>query len=93
MLESLITSKTRIKLLLKFFLNPETEAYLVQALHEAAKDKLVLIIAHRLSTIANADKIVFLKDGAIMEQGSHAALMSKPDGHYAAFVALQSAAA
>ncbi len=72
-------------------LDPETEAYLVQALHEAAKNKLVLIIAHRLSTIANADKIVFLKDGAILEQGSHASLMSKPDGHYAAFVALQSA--
>ena len=52
-------------------LDPETESYLVRALHEAAKDRLVVIIAHRLSTIANADKIVFLEDGNILEQGAH----------------------
>ncbi|MDE0178584.1 MAG: ABC transporter ATP-binding protein [Gammaproteobacteria bacterium] len=74
-------------------LDPETEEYLVQSLHEAAKDRLVFIIAHRLSTIAHADKIVFLEDGRVMEQGSHDELMALQDGRYRRFVALQTAAA
>ena len=73
-------------------LDPETEAYLVDALHEAAKDKLVIIIAHRLSTIAHADKIFFLEDGEIREEGSHEELMAKPDGHYRGYVTLQAGA-
>ncbi len=74
-------------------LDPETEAYLVQALREAAKDKLVVVIAHRLSTIAGADKIVFIEDGEVREEGTHATLMAKQDGHYRRFVELQSAQA
>ena len=74
-------------------LDPETERYLVQSLHEAAKDRLVIIIAHRLSTIAQANKIVFLDDGRVMEQGSHRELMAKADGHYRRFVELQTSAA
>jgi ABC-type multidrug transport system fused ATPase/permease subunit len=71
-------------------LDPETETYLVNSLHEAAKDKLVIIIAHRLSTIAHADNIVFLENGQIMEQGSHQQLLENADGYYSRFVALQS---
>ncbi|GIS69845.1 MAG: hypothetical protein CM1200mP9_06660 [Gammaproteobacteria bacterium] len=52
-------------------LDPETENYLVGALHEAARDQLVVVIAHRLSTIAQADNIVFLEDGRFLESGSH----------------------
>lgn len=74
-------------------LDPETEQYLVQSLHEAAKNRLVIIIAHRLSTIAQADKIVFLEEGRVMEQGSHRELIAKPDGHYRRFVDLQTSAA
>ena len=74
-------------------LDPETEQYLVQSLHEAAKDRLVIIIAHRLSTIAHAGKIVFLEDGRVMEQASHDELMANPDGHYRRFVELQTTAA
>jgi len=73
-------------------LDPETEAYLVDALHEAARDKLVIIIAHRLSTIANADRIYFLQDGEIREVGSHEELMATPDGHYRDYVRLQAGA-
>lgn len=70
-------------------LDPETEEYLVRSLHEAAKNRLVIIIAHRLSTIANANKIVFLEHGSILEQGSHEELMQLPDGHYRRYVELQ----
>ena len=69
-------------------LDPETESYLVQALREAAKDRMVLVIAHRLSTIADADNIVFMEDGQIREQGTHAELMARPGGSYRRFVAL-----
>ncbi len=70
-------------------LDPETEAYLVDALHEAAKDRLVIIIAHRLSTIANADRIYFLEDGEVREQGTHEELMAVPEGRYREYVSLQ----
>lgn len=70
-------------------LDPETEKYLVSSLHEAAKNRLVIIIAHRLSTIANADKILFLDEGQVLEQGTHAELMERPGGQYRRFVNLQ----
>ena len=69
-------------------LDPETESYLVQALREAAKDRMVLVIAHRLSTIADADNIVFMEEGRIREQGTHQALLARPKGSYRKFVNL-----
>ena len=74
-------------------LDPETEQYLVESLHEAAKSRLVIIIAHRLSTIAHADKIIFLDEGQVLEQGSHADLMAQEQGAYRRFVELQTTAA
>jgi len=44
--------------------------------------RTVLTIAHRLSTIADADRIVVLEDGVIVEQGTHDALLER-DGRYA----------
>ncbi len=72
-------------------LDPETEAFLIGALQEAAKEKLVIIIAHRLSTIANADRIYFLQSGQIIETGSHNELISIEKGKYRQYVDLQAA--
>jgi ABC-type multidrug transport system fused ATPase/permease subunit len=71
-------------------LDPETETYLISALQVVAKSRLVIIIAHRLSTIAQADRILFLEEGQIHEQGSHEELMAVEQGHYRHFVELQS---
>jgi ABC-type multidrug transport system fused ATPase/permease subunit len=70
-------------------LDPDTERRLVAALREAARTRLVLVIAHRLSTVRQADQILFLQDGRILERGSHDALMADPDGAYRRFVELQ----
>ncbi len=72
-------------------LDPETERHLVDALHEAARDRLVLVIAHRLSTIREADQILFLRDGRIIERGTHGELMAIDDGAYRHFARLQAA--
>ena len=70
-------------------LDPETEGYLVNALREAARNRIVIIVAHRLSTVALADHVVFLDQGRVLEQGTHAGLMRREDGNYRRFVELQ----
>ena len=69
------------------------EARLVATLREASRERLVLVIAHRLSTIRGADKILFLEDGQIREQGSHEELLTIEGGLYRHFVELQAAPA
>ena len=59
-----------------------TEELVQKAMDKLAKGKTSFIIAHRLSTIKNADLILVMKDGNIVEQGSHNELM-KLNGHYA----------
>ena len=73
-------------------LDPGTEKALVDVLHRASKDRLVLVIAHRLSTIRRADRIVFLEDGVVKDVGSHEALMENPASRYRRFVELQGTA-
>lgn len=54
-----------------------TEIKIQQAMRELMKDKTCFVIAHRLSTIRNADLILVVKDGEIVEQGNHDELMAK----------------
>ena len=64
---------------------PENERELQQAIAEVTKDKTILMIAHRLSTIRNADQILVLDKGCIVQQGTHQALMQQ-EGLYRRFV-------
>ncbi len=59
-----------------------TEVLLQSALEKLLKDRTTIVIAHRLSTIINADKILHLKDGTVLEQGTHKQLLSN-GGSYA----------
>ena len=63
-------------------LDSVTEAEVQDALEEASRGRTTLVVAHRLSTIANADQIVVLENGRVVERGAHAALIAK-DGLYA----------
>ena len=63
-------------------LDSETEHEIQDALQRAWQGRTVLTIAHRLSTIADADTIVVLEKGEIVEQGSHDYLLAR-DGRYA----------
>jgi subfamily B ATP-binding cassette protein MsbA len=56
-------------------LDTKSEAKITQALENIAKDKIVFIIAHRLKTVENADKIIVLKEGEIVCEGTHQALL------------------
>ncbi|MDB5813115.1 MAG: metal transporter permease [Rhodocyclales bacterium] len=69
-------------------LDSKTEKAIQSQLEAAAKGRTALIIAHRLSTVMNADEIVVIEAGRIIERGSHAALLAK-DGSYAQMWALQ----
>ncbi|MDB6176825.1 ABC transporter ATP-binding protein [Paracoccus sp. Z330] len=69
-------------------LDTASERLVQQALDELARDRTTLVIAHRLSTIRNADKIVVIQSGRVVEQGDHDQLMEK-GGAYARLVALQ----
>jgi ATP-binding cassette subfamily B protein len=58
-----------------------TEIKIQEAMKNLMKDKTSFIIAHRLSTIKNADTILVIKDGEIVEQGNHEELLNK-NGFY-----------
>lgn len=62
-------------------LDTETEQAIQQSLAELARGRTSLVIAHRLATIRNADRIVVVEDGRIVEQGAHGALL-RADGVY-----------
>ena len=65
--------------------DPENEKELVEAIDALTKEKTILMIAHRLKTVRNADKILVVDKGKIVEQGKHEELMSQ-NGIYRRFV-------
>ncbi len=71
-------------------LDTETEASIQEALRRAGEGRTVITIAHRLSTIADADRIVVLQDGEVVEEGAHEALLLR-QGRYAQLWARQQA--
>jgi len=60
----------------------QTEQIIQKALARLLKGRTSFVIAHRLSTITNADRIVVIHDGRIIEQGTHAELLSRPGMYY-----------
>ena len=70
-------------------LDVENETQVQAALSELLQGKTVLVIAHRMRTVDNADKIVVLEGGRVVEQGSPAELREKPEGRYRRMLKLQ----
>ncbi|RYC77407.1 hypothetical protein BFJ63_vAg19719, partial [Fusarium oxysporum f. sp. narcissi] len=69
-------------------LDPNAEKMVQKALNNVGAGRTTLVIAHRLSTIRNADNIVVMSHGEVIEQGSHTELMML-DGSYAKLVQIQ----
>ena len=69
-------------------LDTQSERRIQEALNVLMKNRTTLVIAHRLSTVENADRIIVLDKGRIIEAGTHRELLDK-DGHYAALSRMQ----
>lgn len=63
-------------------LDNKAEKVVQQALENLMKNRTVIVIAHRLSTIQNADIILVINNGCILEQGNHAELIKKGGAYY-----------
>ncbi|OTG71285.1 lipid A export permease/ATP-binding protein MsbA [Acinetobacter sp. ANC 4169] len=63
-------------------LDNESEYFIQKAFDAAMQDRTTIVIAHRLSTIENADRIVVMDKGRIVEQGNHAELIAKQGAYY-----------
>ncbi|MEK1890608.1 MAG: ABC transporter ATP-binding protein, partial [Phyllobacterium sp.] len=70
-------------------LDNESEKRVQQALDRVMHGRTTIVIAHRLSTIVNADRIVVMEAGRVVEEGVHTSLLAIPNGVYARFYQLQ----
>lgn len=70
-------------------LDAATELEVMQRLAEWGRGRAIFVVTHRLSTIRRADQIVYLRDGRVVESGSHDELMALEDGAYRRFVDLE----
>ncbi len=71
-------------------LDAQSERLVQEALSKIMANRTSIVIAHRLSTIQNADIIAVLKEGRIIQQGTHEELLKDKNGEYRRFVSLQS---
>ena len=69
-------------------LDTESERRVQEALARLMQGRTTLVIAHRLSTVEKADRIVVLREGAIVETGTHAELLAA-GGYYASLYRMQ----
>ena len=74
-------------------LDYESEHAVMQNMRAICQGRTVLIIAHRLSTVRTANRIIVIEKGQIVESGTHAELVDRPNGHYAHLHKLQDGAA
>ena len=70
-------------------LDNESEHLVNQSLERLAQGRTTVTIAHRLTTIQNADRILVLSDGKIMEEGSHEELLEKQGMYYQLYMSVQ----
>jgi ATP-binding cassette subfamily B protein len=70
-------------------LDNEAEARVQQALTQVMAGRTTIVIAHRLSTVVNADHIIVMEQGRLVEEGTHASLMADPYSVYARFHRIQ----
>ena len=71
-------------------LDTESEKLVQEALNQLMQNRTSIVVAHRLSTIQNADEIVVINNGKIIEQGTHKELMENPsNAAYRKLIAIQ----
>jgi len=72
-------------------LDAETELKVMRNLADWGRDRAIFVVTHRLSTIRRADQIVYLREGEVVESGSHRDLLALDGGAYRRFVELEQA--
>ena len=63
-------------------MDTETEEEILGNLERIAKDKTTIIVSHRISSAKNADRIIILEEGKILQQGTHTELVNQEGGYY-----------